>query len=408
MTTIGPHHQADADVGGGTLVHPEMWGAAPSWAPGVDTRSVDGHLLVWTGTALVVIPPLPAAVAVHLDGRATVLELGEDLAEASGLPLHDVKVVVADLLVDLSSWGAIRGIPLVSPPAQDGEQSTAPDAYTAVDARTGDEVRVEVGHDSEGRRVTTEHLPDGRRRVSTEFTFSDGDDAADVAERMAAAVMAGDRSAAELVPIDSCLGSKLRSDDSVPLVSIRGRDGKVRSVRCHDPEVEAALVAVAGGRIVVSERGPVEAFVVTPLEGQGPLRIYDGRGRRVGRPRTTGDAVAVVDGLLGVAEVRGGQDPIGPMLLTRTLAHHPDHGPVLVPMGVNEERGARRALREAGWELSPVQAVATRGHRVEVPSVVAPSGGPSWNFSEVAWFQIPATAGIPDLVARLVDPSTLR
>jgi hypothetical protein len=177
--------------------------------------------------------------------------------------------------------------------------------------------------------------------------------------------MDGRRSAAELVPPDSCLGAKLRNDDDVPLVSLRGTDGIVRSVRCHDVEVALALEASAG-EALVAERGPVEAFVVTPLEGHGPLRIYDGRGRRRGRPRTPVEAADVVDQLLGEAAARSASNTPPVIVLNATIGTREGRVQLLAP-DVLDDHAARRALARQGWAISTAPAVLTLDGRIGYP-----------------------------------------
>ncbi len=229
-----------------------------------------------------------------------------------------------------------------------------------------DVVRVEHGTDPQGNKQTIEHLVGGGRRITSEITyaFGDGELAVKDAERLAEQLMDGARSAAELVPRDSCLGSKLRNDEDVPLFTMRCDDGRLRSVRCHDRRVLERLTELAGGRAVEPpERGPIEAFVVTPLEGEGPLRVYDHRGVRRGRPRTVEDAVQVVDQLLGEAVARGGRAPGGIVVLNGHIARRGDEALLLARDAVEPYR-PRHELRRHGLV---VDGWARRRHRRRRP-----------------------------------------
>lgn len=359
----------------------EFWSAAPSWSPPTGRLEVDGQLLVWTGAdGLLTVSPMGAAVAVHLDGTAVLAELAEDLADAAALPIEAARAAVASMAVELQAWGAIEGVPVadvpvlsdpVEPESDKAREFVRPDPVTGQDVR----VVVEV---IDGNQVTTEHLPDGRRRVTTEFTITSGfDDAAGAAEAIAAAVLAGERSAAELVPPDSCLGAKLRDGDHVPLINIRCVDGQVRSVRCHDARVAAELCRRVGDRSVTTgERGPVEAFVVSPLEGDGPVRIYDGRGSRRGRPRTAGEAVDVVDQILGERMVAAGGHPAGRLPLSAALVHRGDHGVLVPPDSLGEPRVARDLIA-AGWTPTWGAAEVLNGGAVSPPSAWGSEPGPA-------------------------------
>lgn len=361
----------------------EFWSSAPAWTPDSAHRTVDGYLLVYTPGGILQVAPAPAVVATHFDGLATLTELAEDLAAAAEMDVDAVRPMVASVAVELRAWGAVAGVPVADLRTIDPDHDHDHDhgvsgiaaevrgvrEYTAIDPETGAEMRVEETVDAEGRRVVTEHLPGGGRQVTTyvEYRMGEHQSAAADAEDLAGELMDGRRSAAELVPPDSCLGSKLRNDDDVPLVSMRCADGIVRSVRCHDPEVARALEASAG-EAAVAERGPVEAFVVTPLEGQGPLRIYDGRGRRRGRPRTTVEAVDVVDQVLGEAVARKAMGA-PPMIVLNATVGTRDGRAQLLAADVMEDLPARRALAREGWTVSAAAAVLTLDGRVGLPRV---------------------------------------
>ena len=101
-------------------------------------------------------------------------------------------------------------------------------------------------------------------------------------------------------------------------------------------------------------RGPVEVFVTTPFEGDGPRRVYDGSGERRGRPRTVAELVDLVDRLLGEATMKA-SDTAGSMLAP-TLGRRGDEA-MLVHRAIEQDHLARGELRREGWDLTGVAAV---------------------------------------------------
>lgn len=351
-----------------------FWSAAPMWSSGVARRVVDGQMLLWGEQGLVQLSAAATAVVVHVDGQATLGELAEDLAAAAGLPEREAQSILAGTACELDAWGLLHGVPVIDPTEIVDPAEAANDRDPAV-ASTEPARAVERLEVVDGQRVTTEYLPDGRRLVTTELVLST--DAADAASRsIAAAALGGERSMAELVPAGSCLGEKLRAGEDAPLLSFRCVDGQVRSVRCDDELVAAELQRRAGDRLLTtSERGPVEAFVVTPWEGEGPVRIYDGQGRRRGRPRTPGDAVDVVDQLLGECVDPEGPGTSADLPLRAALVVQvsdstatPDPVGVLVPRAVVELPRVARRLARAGWTVTWAHARSRSDGHVAAPS----------------------------------------
>lgn len=352
--------------------HELFWEAAPSWSAGVAREQLGSELAIWTDQALFTVGVWAAAIAIHFDGVVTLKELAEDVSAGVDISLDSARNIVAAIAVELASLGAIKGLELVNPSdtdpsdsseepeeSEESEESEAPyhqlsgpngepfGESSRIDDETGEEIRVVTALDDQGNVVTTEHLPDGRRRISTVWISGNHRDR-NTTEALE--ILGGDRSPAELVPSNSCLGSKLRDSEHVPLLSFRCRDGRIRSVRCHAPEIADALCRVAGDSLVASgERGPVVAFAVTPLEGSGPVRIYDGYGRRRGRPRSVSDAVAIIDQILGECTDEAAPiDARSPVPIDLVLVHRSDTA-VLVPMDIANARGVARRLRAAGW-----------------------------------------------------------
>ena len=381
----------------------EFWSSSPSWKAGVARAELGSELVMWSDAGLFNVERVAGVVAEFLDGEVTLATLAEDLAATAEVPLEQARALVASLAVELTALKALDGAVLPEPPAAEpGDEPLAPASgevsglgeTTVIDPESGAEIRVVTEVNAEGNVVTTEYLPDGRRRVSTTMTFAAGPDAAGLA---AAEALAGDRSVAELVPLDSCLGSKLRNHDDVPLVSVRGADHKVRSVRCHDAAVAERLRLLAGERLVTSgERGPVEAFVVTPLEGDGPLRIFDGRGQRRGRPRSVEEATTVVDQILGekaavssyayqqtetpdaesVDAVNARKpstsgDPAGLVPLGLALLGSGDGRTWLVPLELLDGWGLAARLKGAGLSPTWGRAVLETDGQISAPSAVS-------------------------------------
>jgi len=351
----------------------EFWTSRPAWGDLVGFRQVEGRLLVCTPAGILDVAPAPAVVAAHIDGESTLAELAEDLAAAAGMDLADVQPMVASLAVELQAWGAVEGVELTEPPRPPQPVEDGGDRqYLVVDPDSGEQMRVEEVVDVHGNRSVTEHLPDGRRRITSYLTYVTGEDdlAMADAEDLAAAVLTDRRSAAELLPPDSCIGSKLRNDETVDLVSIRCQDDKVRSVRCHDAAVARALVDRAGDLLASDgERGPIEAFVVTPLEGDGPLRIYDGRGRRRGRPRGVPAAVEVIDQLLGEATARRASGLDAPIVLNASLATRGSRSLLIDPPLLDRWVDRKRMVSD-DWMIADGRALAVSGGRVALPSAM--------------------------------------
>lgn len=358
-----------------------FWSSAPAWRPTAARVHSGLELVVWSNAGVFTVAPVPAAVAAHFDGTVTLAELAQDLASVAGVPEEQARDLVATLAVELTSLRAICGaavaqpIPEAADIPEDGPPLPSTEVElgesSAIDPETGKEIRVVAEINSQGHLIRTEYLPDGRRRISTTIAarFETGSE-----DSLADAALAGNRSIAELVPPDSCLGTKLRNHHDVPLISFIGSDGRTRSVRCHAPEVAERLRAMAGDALITSgERGPTEAFVVTPLEGCGPLRIFDGQGRRRGRPRTPEEAAAVVDQVLG--EVILQASPTNrvtvnqlPLPLELLLLGGPAGRAVLVPLDALEARGLAARLKQRGWTLTWARAALTPPGLVEAAS----------------------------------------
>lgn len=345
-----------------------FWCASPRWAANAARVELDGELVVWHDTAQFALGPAASALAVHFDGSLPLDVLVTDLVEAVGLPDADARALVASVAVDLASVGVIEGVEFppseTAPPAEavtsEVPADPPPGAGEPTSGDRGDsdppssasepEVhRVETSVDENGNQVVVEYLSGGRRRMSAKIDFMPREDPSATLLQVA---LAAERSPAELVPVDSCLGSKLRNHDDVPLVPIRCSDGRVRSVRCHDLAVLDLLYERFGAAVATGEQGPVTAFVVTPLEGDGPRRVFDGMGQRRGRPRSAEEIVDLVDQILGeVVLTTTGWRPSEPLALGLVALSHEGGASALVPLGALGDRGVARSLRGSGWRL---------------------------------------------------------
>ena len=341
-----------------SLAYEPFWDSKPRWIASVGRRQVTDELVVWSERSLFTVNSGGSALAIHFDGTLTLADLVDDVVAAVDAPVATAQHLVAVVSLELHGRGAVLGVNAPEPPQsvdiEEAEAEPAGDARPEtgetfrIDPVTGAKHRIVTEIGPSGDMTSTEHLPDGRRIITTTLTI--GGDDHDVL--LAAQAAAGGRSLAELVPADSCLGSKLRNDDAVPLVTIRCADGRPRSIRCHHPEVADVLRERAGPGLEPSAtRGPIEAFVVTPLEGDGPVRIFDGQGRRRGRPRTVMQAVEVVDQIPGERTVaESGRDDSADVLALpfQLIGGHDGHG-VLVPPDALEGVGLVSRLTEAGW-----------------------------------------------------------
>jgi hypothetical protein len=395
---------------------PEFWDSAPSWSKDEAVRDLDHHLVGLGPTGLLVLPPPASVLARYFDGESTLAELAEDLAAAADASLDQARWMTAMTTIELHSIGILHGVQAPVPPEATGV--VEPDGPTAaetgpgaavttvrLDPATGEERLVEQYIDDDGNPVTIEHQADGTRRVTVEHTYQigQGDQAASDAGRLAEELMGGRRSVAELVPAGTCLGQKLRIDEEPEVVSIRCADGLVRSVRCHDPAVCAVLSERAGDLLAPDgTRGPVEAFVTTPFEGDGPWRVYDGRGERRGRPRTVDDVVDLVDRLLGEATLAGGAADGSGVMLATTLARRGAQA-LLVHRALETDFRARGELRRAGWDLTGASAVVYEDRTIGTATVFGETGRVP--FGDVSPGPILDQLSAPMLLAQVVGSS---
>lgn len=296
--------------------HEVFWNSRPTFSDTAAVMQLDGHLLVWpANSGPGTLDRAGSIVAEHFDGTATVAELAEDFADASGLELEVTRASISDLVVRLATLGLLTGMngmeEFLAGPVIDSELDDVPeDAGAGADIdqpsdasvdRTviGEEVVVSP-HDGRSMKVT--HLADGRTQVSTQFDLdstSEWDE-----QRLATEVLAGNRSIAELAPPDTCLGFKLRIGEEIPTFHVQVGD-QTLGIRCDDPAITSDLQDHLR-EFMVESTGPIAVFVVAPLEGDGPCRIFDSIGRRHGRPRDLEEARDLVLHLLAERTMMSG------------------------------------------------------------------------------------------------------
>lgn len=318
MTTAAPHLA-------GTIDHlsyanlQAILGLSPSVRHGTTTTFVDGDLIYRSRSGLLdAIDRFAALIVPHLDGIATVRDLARDLAAALAEPEPSVQAHVARSLRKMARADALGGF--------DSDL---------------------LSYEDEVSDIAVEHLSDGRTRSTVSVRLS----ASNPVDRvLVAGLLAGERSIADMIPEDSCLGQKLRLQSRAERV-VFSLGGRCVAVRCeHRPTLGVLLARVAqmhGGS------GPTVAYVSGPLEGKGPPRIYDGAGQRVGRPRDEHAAADVVGYLCNEGRPR----PEGStVLVSASLAVAEGRG-VLLPSPLASAPHLARLLGRDGVLLVPTRRV---------------------------------------------------
>lgn len=329
----------------------EFWRSTPAWRPETFRGSLNGNAVAWTTEDWVNLPEVAAVVSGYFDGQTPLSELAEDLAFAIGVESSTAELILAETARQLARRNALTGLyvpeePSPASPEVSEVESAVPSDHSQPEVEhPRDVVRVTTRTATDGTVATVEHRRDGSWRISSTVSFGTGN-SKDTAKRL----LSGDLTLAEVAPEGSCLGSKLRIGEPVPTLSVKCRDHQIRSIRCDDPDSDERIRAHFGDRVVNgAESGPVVAFVVAPLEGNGPVRIYDGMGQRQGRPRSTLDVVTIVDGLIAAhREARSESPTEGLIPLPLTLLRRGDDT-TLVPADYMSTSARARQLRSWGW-----------------------------------------------------------
>lgn len=365
-----------------------FWQATPAVGNHVVWERVGSGIAMWGVGTSFTINMVGSALVEHMDGSASLRELAEDLAMAGDIPEPTARHVVATLVHELTTRHALDDAP--TRPAgisrSLGGDRTMGDSELHSGLTVTNDSPVLRGQDADskmrttivegpnGGQVTTDYYADGSRRVSTTLNIASTDH-----DRIPRSLLDG-RSPAELVPPESCLGMKLRLAEPATVVEVPFVDRSI-SVRCTDPvfvrelelTFEGARSRSAGGR----NHGSVEAFVVPPLEGDGPLRIFDGRGRRRGRPRSRHEALAIVDQILAerVHAIEPDSVPYDVPVAARILGT-PDGGSFLVPPGILGRRHILAEFRRLGLWVSWTNAELTETLEAIVPTLRSTSAKP--------------------------------
>lgn len=262
-----------------------FWESRPAYAAGAPRTFLDDHLVIWPETSGPgFLDRAASVVSRFIDGTTTAADLAADFAWAADIPPEHARRLVVDLITHLHRAGQLEpmSVPTSTLSVPEGDAQPSNDL---------DEV-VGVGHGDNPPAQIVEELPDGRKRVTTQFSLTTSGTSNQA--RIAAEALTGQRSLVELVPPDSCLGFKLRLGEDVDVVSGCVSESPM-SIRSDHPDITPELRSVLAGP---SEGGPVVAFVVAPFEGDGPCRVFDAAGRRRGRPRTTSEVVDLVRGIV--------------------------------------------------------------------------------------------------------------
>ena len=338
-----------------------FWESRPRFAKTTAIVKLDGQYVLWpqhSGPGAINVTG--SIVADFFDGVATVRVLAEDFAEAAGITLAAGRSLVGELVDQLTASGAL-----------DSHQASAK-RQPASEPDNPSDFAAELAGALAGAgspEIRTEHLPDGRTRLSTQFELESGDIQA--RSRLIAEILAGNRSIAELVPPDSCLGYKLRIGQPAAEITLELGDSNA-SIRCDDPAVESALRLALGTYIVDDGKGPTIAFVVAPLEGDGPCRVFDAAGRRRGRPRTPDEVIDVVSQLLA-ERVSALDDTI--VRLTWGGLVSEESGVLVAPQLLGQPRiGA--AARTVALSLADCQPVLENGGRLSYRTFLGTSALP--------------------------------
>ena len=327
---------------------------APRFRGPVPTARFGAGGVVWPDGAPVVVDLATLLVLQHLDGSVPVDELVEDAADALGARPEAVGPRVRSQLLELERSGTVVRVD------EDG---------SATGTEDGGATEVLDLVERPGERVVVERLADGRIRRTTTITVgstSSRQQLQDVLMTMALT---------DVLTDDSCLGAKLRVgaamtdlvldlpdrrtrvrvDDPASLDALRERFGPTISseaVLARADEVigdDDSLQRDLGGPGADPRAGVgVTAYVVAPLDGVGPVRVYDRGGNRCGRPRTPAQVVDIVAAL--IAEELD-PPPVEGVVVHAAIARR-GRSAVLMPSGARDLRSLHQQLARAGWSLS--------------------------------------------------------
>lgn len=313
---------------------PALRDAAPAISSDAATAALGSELVVWTARGMGVLDPLSSAIVTLLDGEVTVAKLVDDVAHVVGRGIDSAWEIVLGLIGSLDEMGALIGLDGCS------ANNTTTDGVATAPATS--------------EPVVTQRS-DGRWEITATVSLAGGGE--EPRDDVSAGLMEGVHSVAELVPPDSCLGVKLRLGDDIDefrLVVPDDRGGGALAVRCSAPVLTPQLRNLAPA---YDGSAPVEAFVIAPLEGDGPVRVFDGRGRRRGRPRSSAQVVSLVAALLGETAWRSRPFGTGqPLLIESGLLLHRGRW-LLAPKALSSDPHVLRAFRREDTAVSDFAAL---------------------------------------------------
>ena len=299
-----------------------------------------------------------------LDGTTPLLELAEDLTAALEVTSAAASQILEGLVRDLAEAGAVSGVE--DPPEPVEPESSAEASTSSEEAEfpePGPGVIRTITQEAGGNTVVTDLHPDGSRHITTQMTMS-----------MSAFSPGGDpggRSPAEQMPPDSCLGNKLRLGSPASSLALEIDENRVL-IRCDDPEIVAHLRSTLPvvPDATPDDWGPTEIFIVRPLEGVGPPRIFDRMGGRRGRPRSTHDVAFQVAELLAERLNATAQRSESERLPLRAAAVYGADGCVLVPTNLpGSSYALQGALRSRGLGISATSIEVDAQRHAYIPRV---------------------------------------
>lgn len=353
-----------------------------AFAEGVETVDFQDEMLVVGAGGWVALGALDAALVRFLDEDTTVAELIDDL-HFTGLPKSVAEQHVSDLI---SRFMEAR-IMVSAEAVQDSGHLL--DSHEAIPEAS--EAEEDIG---QPRIVVTgpevEVLPDGTERVTTKIEYTTSSARPFEIEDD---FVLDDQSPAELAPPDSCTGRRLRLDQDGFFVTLWDAHGHPRSIRSTERrylELIEHEVRDSGLRVTIGRSGPTEVFVVAPLEGCGPVRIYDRWARRRGRPRSDVELVGVIDQLFGDAVSAVDQRLGVVQRLALVLAVSPDGQTWLLPSDLGLDRHLPSRARRLGWEIASATAILRPDGSVGTPLCFS---SPDWYHAGEIWCAIGVSDG---------------
>lgn len=268
--------------------------STPALGPAVAMVTIGSDIVAWPSLGgPVVADRLVAALLPHLDGRTPLKELVDDLAVVTTQSDTEVWARVGPGLEACSDAGVIVGL------LRSSTSRVHDDAQRRKVQR--------IWSDPTDPNAVIEELVDGRTVRTVSVTLSTSDPLLD------------STSLIDVLPADSCLGAQLRVGTIADVIVVRTGEAHVGVRSTHQPTTDLLLAKLgdrAAGSIVTTAAGPaaIHAYVIGPLEGSGPPRVFDRFAQRVGRPRSASDATTIVGHLLNEAE-----SPAAPGTMVKAL-----------------------------------------------------------------------------------------